>query len=915
MPGLVGGFFRRGQAADMLNTASIYTDYLFNNRNGSRLNTVVPSNEVGLWGSTKWEKSKGRICLSTLPCLAYSKCLTWVNYHFKIGSPTNNQLPYPFRVGLKSQYMRKGVSGSVLVLVSLRGHTETGRDVIIIASCVKQLDSLRSKRGNPGNSTIMIAEPDRIIIKSESLTCYYSNHMIELNSLDGGKTAEKANARGNSRDTRKTFKTLNNTGLLFNSRLQNSVSLNKVWHNRNVRFYSTQDLCVVHNRLKMSKKTVIYPDLSSQDIRDIQEKVLTKQIELVKLAEQLGTHDKKVFDLQLKLVRSKTFRVWAALLMRNKSGSQTAGVDKAIFDKTDPEAITEMAKYLREVTYHPSKYQASPIKRVWIPKPGKSEKRPLGIPSINDRTVQTLVNLVLYPLVELTSDPNSYGFRGYRDCKMAIAAVRMQLRSVDAEKAVSAIQHRFRGSPSKKRFGNYIRSNESKYILDADIKGFFDNINHQWLIDNLFLHPILKGFVKKWLEAQILDGDTFTSPINGTPQGGIISPTLANFTLNGLENTVEKSIHPVTTSKEQRKQIKLKDGSYTRLNMATKVVRYADDFIITTRSRNLIDKYIKPAVEAFLKERGLWLSPEKTKIFNLAQKDAQLDFLGYTFKYQQKWSSKRTMVFSKTTKTAIALFPEKKKVRNFIQKLKEIFSNSQNLTAMELISKLNPIIRGWGNYYNMENSSHYRSVVRNALYELTWKWIRRKHPTLGKTTLAKMYFLKSNKDIVVNEDQMAGNKPTLIDNQKEIKYVKLKNTKWVFRGISRTKSRYSEISKERTSYLQSPSGSTKIVTATKYIVPLKLRMVHAFHERIDELIKYKLNLALLATPEHPTLKDKLFKKQNGLCTICEKPIDHDKLMLNQTHIHHINPIYKGGNKFALKNLALTHIWCHREHKH
>lgn len=133
-----------------------------------------------------------------------------------------------------------------------------------------------------------------------------------------------------------------------------------------------------------------------------------------------------------------------------------------------------------------------------------------------------------------------------------------------------------------------------------------------------------------------MDKHQLFDPVNGTPQGGIISPTLANFTLNGLEETINKSIRPITTSAEQRKQIKLKNGTFTRISMSTKVIRYADDFIIITRSRNIIDKYVKPSVIKFLEERGLWLSPDKTKIYSLSQPGAQLDFLGYTFKYQEK---------------------------------------------------------------------------------------------------------------------------------------------------------------------------------------------------------------------------------------------------------------------------------------
>jgi len=138
------------------------------------------------------------------------------------------------------------------------------------------------------------------------------------------------------------------------------------------------------------------------------------------------------------------------------------------------------------------------------------------------------------------------------------------------------------------------------------------------------------------LKAKILDMGVYTDPISGTPQGGIISPTLANFTLNGLEEAVKKSLYPLTKSTEQRMQIKLKDGSFRRISLATELIRYADDFVVITRSKNLLDKYVGPTIHGFLKERGLRLSPEKTKQYRLDQPRAQLDFLGYTFKYNAK---------------------------------------------------------------------------------------------------------------------------------------------------------------------------------------------------------------------------------------------------------------------------------------
>jgi len=160
------------------------------------------------------------------------------------------------------------------------------------------------------------------------------------------------------------------------------------------------------------------------------------------------------------------------------------------------------------------------------------------------------------------------------------------------------------------------------------------------LLSNLFLHPILKEFVRLWLKANILDAGTFTVSTTGISQEGIISPTLVNFTLNGLENTVYKSIHPITTFKFRKLAIRKNGRNITAVSLGVANVRYADVFIVFAKIKNILTKYIRPAIDKFLVKRGLFLStvPQKTKMFTLRDKNAQMDFLGYTFKYNTKWS-------------------------------------------------------------------------------------------------------------------------------------------------------------------------------------------------------------------------------------------------------------------------------------
>jgi RNA-directed DNA polymerase len=170
-------------------------------------------------------------------------------------------------------------------------------------------------------------------------------------------------------------------------------------------------------------------------------------------------------------------------------------------------------------------------------------------------------------------------------------------------------------------------------VLKADIKGFFDEISHDWLMTNVPLPNKLKFLLKSILESGALYLDEFEPTLSGTPQGGVISPLLANFTLDGLEKEIEDSLDGVTESKLKKLTIKRKDGTKTSINLKAVVCRYADDVIIIGRSKNLMEKYIRPALEGFLKVRGLKLSTEKTVLATVKEKE--LNYLGYTFLYKE----------------------------------------------------------------------------------------------------------------------------------------------------------------------------------------------------------------------------------------------------------------------------------------
>ena len=906
-----------------------------------RLNSAVIFNEIWLWGANKREKlvCSLNLPISTLPSLKINLSSAEAN----LCNKNSSHVTILLLQGMEPKLIIKNWSAFVSSLISVTGYTVRGGDLLIYNSSYKSLSdgNFTIKWGNPGKILLSFINWNGSLYQSISFYNWYIEGYKMLSSRicfkqsfvtqsqfiinkGGGKITEKANALViQTRDTRRLPRLkgekLKGQILFFHStnfRLPNSVCFYPVHKNSWVRNFSTDSVPDGTDRKPLLN------DLKTSDFNLISERVRAKQLELVKLAKLHGIRSNKVLDFQKWIAKSWDFRVMAIRDLYLKDGSNTPGVDG---ETLEGYKLDDLNEFLRVNLNKPSLYQTKPIKRVWIPKPRKNEKRPLGIPTIQDRLLQSLINMVLLPLVELTSDENSYGFRPKRDCKMAIGALRADLITRNLENVrkgrLKLISKNNKQVENKNSSLNkiYTKAPEDKIILDADIKGFFDNINHEWIMDNVFLHKDLKLFLHSWLKAKILDKGKILDPITGTPQGGVISPTLANMTLNGLEEVILKSIWPITKSKEQATWIKTKDGTILRFVLGVKYYRYADDFVVLARSKYIMNKYIKPAIEKFLLERGLRLSTQKTRMFKLRDPGTQLDFLGYTFKYSHKWSAKRSMAKNYIAKRAIILYPNKDRLRDVIRKIKRIFDNSQNASAAEVINKLNPIIGGWARYFNMENSSRYRVYFQNALYILSWRWICKKHPSASKGTLARMYFLRSKVKFSNSETTKTTTesyKEKKINNlytQEGEEYLKHKNRTWAFYGLSKKETRFSNKWTKRIFFLLNPTNTAPIISARKYLLPKKLRGIHAFDEDFHLVIEDRLKVALLATSNLLSLKDKIFKKQKGVCYFCNKEITLEKLHEDYTHVHHIKPISLKGDKYALKNLALAHWWCHRDH--
>jgi len=504
---------------------------------------------------------------------------------------------------------------------------------------------------------------------------------------------------------------------------------------------------------------------------------------------------KKVHSLQKLMLRSySNTLVGVRRATQVNKGKNTPGVDGVLVktSRARNDLVDELTGY--------TPWKAKPVRRVYIPKTN-GKWRPLGIPTIRDRCLQAMVKNALEPYWEARFEGTSYGFRPGRNTHDAIARIYTIAR------------------PHSKK----------KWVIDADIKGAFDNINHEFLLKTIGMFSG-RELIKQWLKAGYMEYGRIHETESGTPQGGVISPLLANIALHGMEEALG-----------------IRYDNWGRNQSKRAIVRYADDFVVFCESREDAEEVIG-VLKEWLRERGLELSKEKTRISHLTE---GFNFLGFNIKHYKSQNAR--------TGWKLLIKPSKESVCELKDKLREAWYSLKGHNVTAIVRKLNPIIQGWANYHRIAVASRTFWNMDSWMFRREVRYVNFTHPKKPKYWKKSRYWGKLNPG---------------------------KPDRWVF-GDKRNE-----------------------IYLLKFCwFPIQRHVLVKGKASPDDpsLQEYWQKRNMAKAKNLSPIRRRIAIRQSGICPVCGEPLFNDE----ELQIHHIKPIKEGG-KGDHNNLQFLHLYCHQQ---
>nr|YP_010338942.1 putative reverse transcriptase protein [Erythrolobus coxiae]UNJ19014.1 putative reverse transcriptase protein [Erythrolobus coxiae] len=617
-------------------------------------------------------------------------------------------------------------------------------------------------------------------------------------------------------------------------------------------------------------KKDIWPMLRySKEVRSL---VMLKQKYLALLSSKYNLHSTQVNLQVLSWLSNLDMRIFAIETVYRSPGSKTPGIDNVILNRENLLSFLDILKenYLL-------KYKTSSVRQVLIPKNTKGVFRPLGIPTIKDRIIQTLFVQVIEPVIDPHADVYSFGYRKRRS----------------AHQAIGELSHLLYIHPYSKRKSDKVQRyfSHSKYILQVEIKGFFDNVDHEFILNQYPMPKKYKGILESWLKAPISYQNKEMELDNDFPQGSVIGPSLANFTLNGLERFIVPT--QITAFDQEKSDFLANRGqnykrgqSKVRKTLSNRIIRFVDDFIIISNDQKEIFK-VKENLKKFLDLRGLEINEEKSELMKW-KNGTKFNYLGFTFHYiNNAYPSKVTEQkkgIKSSLRVGLYVYPVNEKVQDFKRKIKNILVKNLNWSPYRIIETVNPIIRGWASYYGIGTLRQF-SRLDHFIHYRTWRYLRRKYKKVTVSKLLERYYQGI---------------PTPTGRS------------WQFHGIWNEASTNLILKKGKISWL---------ILLCKVLKPMPAHMFRASSSvlktsvYIDSQLYEKWAADLIARRNSGKSSNnwsELYKKQRGICTECGQSLGY--LLTESLEIHHIKQISKSDLKDpvnCLTNLKLIHKTCHR----